>query len=52
MEQIKTKMRAKEIIMRNQKAEIDGEATSHITVAALSQGLKSKDEDKPSHITN
>ena len=38
--------------MKNHKAEIDGEAASHITVAALSQGLKSKNEDKPSHITN
>ena len=45
-------MCAKEIIMKNQKAAIHGEAASHVTVAVLFQGLKINDKNKPSYITN
>ena len=51
MATIKSKMRAKEIILKNQKAEIDGEAVSHSTVAAVAQGVSNVDTKRGKYDT-
>jgi hypothetical protein len=50
---IKSKMRAKEIILRNQKAEIDGElANSQATVAAVHRGPVKNKSDKRDNVVD